>query len=707
MFMLKDPCSKSSKNKLLALIFIVFFIFSVFALSYADSMDDSSDSQGQLQSSTPTIKHSDKQIEIATDWLKSKYKKDKTKQAEKLAEYQNLKTTDIPAFNAQTQKFLNKRFSALLKEAIFGVAGGLGLFLFGMSIMSDALKKSAGKSLKKVLESLTKNPVMAVLLGASATALIQSSSATTVMVVGFVNAGLMTLKQSLCVVLGANIGTTITAWIVSLLGIGAFKITLYALPAIGLGFLLRIGGRNQRFKNLGNIMLGFGILFIGINFMKDGFTPLKDSESVQNALIWLGGNPIYAVLAGTIITVLLQSSSASIAIIQIMAIQGAFGMEWETVLSVTIPFILGDNIGTTITAQLAALQASRNSKRVAMGHTMFNALGVIIILPIVWAGWYADFIQWIVPATVSGVNIIIVKPLIAINLLAPERVIGAPVLNMYSIAFYIAIAHTIFNVCNTIVFLPLIGVLEFVVMKILPVKPDELSQKPVNLEEHLLSSPDLAIGQAKREIVRMTKTSKRAFVSAVDGLMNNDLKLLHKARLAESATDNFQYEITSYLAMLSTKELSEEISSEIPVLLHTINDVERTGDHAVNIAEIAERKIEQHLVFTDSAQQEARDLREKAIQMFDLVIVAFEEHDTESAKKTLDIESIINKKQVEYRRSHVIRMTESVCTAEAGLIFIDLVDNVEKIGDHLTNIAQSVIGGLQWEGFDEKNTYSQ
>ncbi len=563
----------------------------------------------------------------------------------------------------------------MIKDMIFGTIGGLGLFLFGMGIMSDALKKIAGQRMRRILESLTKHRIVAVLVGASITALIQSSSATTVMLVGFVNAGLLSLKQALCVVMGANIGTTITAWLVSILGIGAMKITTYALPAIGVGFLLRVVGRTQKIKSIGNIMLGFGLLFIGISFMKDSFSVLRESARVQEGLIWLGENPILAVLAGTAITMLLQSSSASIAIIQLLAFQGAFGTDWSLVLKVTIPFILGDNIGTTITAQIAALQTGRNSKRVAMGHTIFNCIGVIYMLPLIWSGWFPEIVKWITPFGLS----------------------------QETIMPHIAVAHTVFNVFNTIIFLPIVGWLEFIVMKIMPVTKNELFQQPVVLERHLLSTPVLALEQASREMVRMAQRAKEAVNLAVDGLINDDRRCLDTARSIEDIIDNFQYEITSYLAALSTKELSDEISTEIPVLLHTINDLERAGDHAVNIVEIAERKIEHKLSFSESALGEAQQLKEQINEMFDKIIPALEKNDIEAAKSALTNEENLNKMQVDFRRSHVQRMTENICTPETGLIFIDLVDNIEKIGDHLTNIAQGVIGGLRWDGTEAKS----
>ena len=562
----------------------------------------------------------------------------------------------------------------MVKEMIFGTVGGLGLFLFGMGLMSEGLKKVAGQKIRKLLSALTEHRIIAVLVGAFTTCLIQSSSATTVMTIGFVNAGLLTLKQALCVVLGANVGTTFTAWLVS--GLAMFKITTYALPAVGIGFLVQTLGRTQKIRSTGQVLLGFGILFIGIGFMKDGFSPLQNSQQVQEALIWLGHNPLLAVMAGAVVTMLLQSSSATIAMIQILALNGAFGGDWPTVLRVVIPFILGDNIGTTITAEIAALRTSLAARRTARGHTLFNVIGVLYMLPLAWTGWFGNIVEWITPFKLSQGTIMV----------------------------HIAVAHSTFNIFNTLVFLPLISWLEAIVVKITPAKAADALAKPVVLEEHLLDTPVIAIDQARRGIVRMAEVAKQAVNQAIEGLSENNGKKLELTRETEDAVDNFQFEITSYLAALSRRELSNELAVELPVLLHTVNDLERVGDHAVNIAEIAERKIEQKLYFSNSAQTEAVQLKDEVNQMFDYISTALENNDTEAAKLALVNEKNLNKMQIDFRRSHVRRMTEGFCSPETGLIFIDLVDNMEKIGDHLTNIAQAVIGGLQWEGVEQKTS---
>ncbi len=561
----------------------------------------------------------------------------------------------------------------MVRDIIFGLVGGLGMFLFGMGLMSDSLKKAAGQKLRKLLTALTKHRVIAVLIGASVTCLIQSSSATTVMTVGFVNAGLLTLKQALCVVLGANVGTTFTAWLVS--GLAVFKITTYSMPAIGVGFAIRMLGRTQKVRNIGSILLGFGILFTGIDFMKEGFSPLQNNERVHSALIWFGQYPILAILAGTVVTMLLQSSSATIAMIQILAFNGAFGGDWPTVLRIVVPFILGDNIGTTVTAEIAAIRTSVAARRTARGHTLFNVIGVLYMLPLVWTGWFSNAVEWITPFKLTQGTIMV----------------------------HIAVAHSAFNVFNTIVFLPLIGWLEAIVVKLVPAEPQDVIAKPIVLEEHLLNTPEIAIDQARHEIVRMAKVAKEAVNYAIEGLEESDGKKLELARKTEDVTDTFQYEITSYLAELSTKGLSEELSIELPVLLHTINDLERIGDHAVNITEIAERKINQKQSFSDAAQMEGSKLKSEINQMFDYISTALENTDIQAANAALVNEKNLNKMQVDFRRSHVKRMTDGFCTPETGLIFIDFVDNIEKIGDHLTNIAQAVIGGLQWDGVGTKN----
>ena len=635
----------------------------------------SSGSETETPTSPNTAIQGDKGSGLTEDQINSKlsWLEKERNNPRKAKELRELRKKEPEKFESELEKavFLEK-----VKQAIFGTAfltiGGLGLFLFGMGLMSEGLKKVAGRKLRRIVESMTKRPLIAFLVGAGVTALVQSSSATTVMIIGFVNAALLTLKQAICVIIGTNVGTTVTAWLVSISGIGALRITLYALPAVGIGFFMRTLGKTRKTKSTGQILLGFGILFVGIAFMKQGFEPLEESQKVKAVFIALSEWPLLAILAGTVMTTLLQSSSAAIAIVQLLAMEGAFGDNWETVLNVSIPFVLGSNIGTTITAQLAALQANLNAKRAAWAHTIFNILGVIIAYPFVHLGWFSALV----------------------GLVSPWE------LGPGTIAANIAIAHTIFNVANSAIFLPLSGVLEKLVIKLVPERAGDLTAKPVILEEHLLDTPVIALEQAKREIIRMAKTAKQALENSIDGIVNDDRRKLESARQIEDYLDEFQYEITSYLSVLSRREVSDEVSVELPVLLHSVNDLERIGDHAVNIVEIAERKIEQKLTFSDYALEEAGQLRKEAEQMLDYVIAALENNDAGAARAALVNECNLNRMQMDFRQSHVQRMSENICSPEAGLIFIDLVDNVEKIGDHLTNIAQAVIGGLQWNGVE-------
>ncbi len=560
----------------------------------------------------------------------------------------------------------------MIWSMICNTVGGLGLFLYGMELMSDGLKKGCGQKLRALLEAMTNKSLKGFGVGLIVTAILQSSSATTVMVIGLVNAGLMTLRQAICVIFGTNVGTTITAWVVSLTGLN-IKIANYALPIIAIGFLMQLIGKTQKTKSIGQFILGFGVLFIGLNFMDEAFSGLNDNTAVQN---WLGGfgtRPVLALLAGMGFTFIVQSSSASIAIVQVLAIGGAFGSNWTNVLNAAIPFILGANIGTTITAQIATLRTNVSSRRTAWAHTLFNVVGSLIFLPLVIAGLYSRLVL-----SVSG----------AVGIELGAEGIGAT----------IAVSHTMFNVINSLWFLPFAGIVELIVTRLVRPRKGEIADRSVVLEEHLLDTPALALQQARREILRMIREARAALVSASEAFMNDDRKKIDLTRKLEDLLDEYQFQITSYLVTLSRRELDEEVSVELPILLHMVNDLERVGDHALNIVEITERKVDTKCCFTDEARAEATELFAEAFAMFDHILEALGKNDRQAAHRALTNESQLNKMQVKFRRNHVQRMTTGACTAESGVIFIDIVDNVEKIGDHLTNIAESVIGGVQWTG---------
>ena len=555
----------------------------------------------------------------------------------------------------------------MAKELIFGLIGGLGLFLFGMKIMSEALRKVAGERLRRILQLLTRTPFIGVLVGAAITALIQSSSGTTVMTVGFVNAGLLTLRQAISVVMGANIGTTTTAWLVSFLAI--FKISTYALPAIGVGFLLSLLGRTRNAKSWGQVILGFGLLFLGLGVMKEAFAPLGASEAVKHVMMKFAQYPILGVLVGCVVTMLLQSSSATIATIQVLAFNGLISFESA------IPLILGDNIGTTITAEIASLGTNLTARRTARAHTMFNVIGVAYMLIFVYTNLYPRIIHAIVPGAITKNNIMV----------------------------HIALAHSVFNIFNTfIVFLPGISILERVAIKLTPGKERGLVLAPNLLEKHLLDTPPLAIDQVMKETVRMSETARDAIDRASQAFFSGNMRLKSDVTANEEALDRFQHDITQYLVELSQKNLGRVESEKLPVLLHSVNDLERVGDHAENLMELAERKKEQRLHTSPSAIAELKRMVARVDEMMVFVGSALSNYDSEDAKRALKCEDDLNRMQIEFRASHIERLNKGICLPLSGILFLDFVDNVEKVGDHLTNIAQSVLYGFRWDGVQPK-----
>lgn len=546
-------------------------------------------------------------------------------------------------------------------QLAFMLIGGLGFFFFGMQIMSEGLKKIAGEKLKNILNMVTKTPVVGILTGALVTCFIQSSSATSVMVVGFVNAGLMLLKQAISVIIGANIGTTFTAWLVS--SISAFKATDYALPAVGIGFAISAFARSKDNKFWGQVLLGFGILFIGLEFMKDAFDPLKDSEQFKMLFVKFSDNPLLGITIGAVFTMLLQSSSATIAIIQVLAFNGLLNFESA------IPLFLGMNIGTTITAQLAALGTGLNARRAAMSHTLFNFIGVAYMLIFVYDGMFARFIDFIIPGKVTLKNIM----------------------------FHIAVAHSMFNVINAVVFLPFIGLLEKICIWLVPKRPDEIDLGPQYLEKHLLDTPPIALEQARKETARMLNVASESVSLAVKGFIENNKLHLKSVPKLEEAVDQLQSAITQYLIDISRKDLSEEESQELPVLIHSVNDTERIGDHSENIVELAERKIDQKLPFTEQAVNELRQFWKEIRRMMEDCETALQKDDSALAEEVLRRENIVNKMQIKMKNSHVNRLNEGRCNIKSGIVFMDFIDNLEKIGDHLTNIAQGVKNKMRWE----------
>ena len=550
----------------------------------------------------------------------------------------------------------------MAQEIIFGLIGGLGLFFLGMKMMSESLRKVAGNRLKNTLDILTRRPIIGLFIGTLITMLVQSSSVTTVMTVGFVNAGLLTLKQAISIILGANIGTTLTAWLISFFAL--FKITNYALPAIGAGFFLTMFGKRRSTKMWGNFILGFGLLFTGLGFVKDAFSPLNDSEALKNFLLTFGTYPVLGILFGMFITVLLQSSSATIALLQIMAYSGLISFQ------TCVPVILGDNIGTTVTAQLAAIGTNTTAKRTAMAHTLLNIIGVLYMLLPVYTGWYASFIEYIVPGPITQNNIML----------------------------HIALSHSMFNVINSfVIFLPLIGLLEKLSVKLTRVKPGELEMGPMFLERNLLETPPLALVQARKETGRMITYAREALKGAQKVFFKNDPSLVDTVQKKEEVVDNLQREITHYLIEISERELGTEEAEMIPVLLHCVNDVERVGDHAINILEIAERRIEQKLPLKEKDLSALQKMVVVADEMLKDAHIALMDNDIEAGRRVLKKEKKLDELQVELKEREAKRISKEKVNYLSGIIFNDFVDNMEKIGDHLTNVAQGVLRHLRWD----------
>jgi phosphate:Na+ symporter len=550
----------------------------------------------------------------------------------------------------------------MVQEIVFSLIGGLGLFFLGMKMMSESLRKVAGTRLKNTLNVLTKHPIIGLFIGALVTMLVQSSSATTVMTVGFVNAGLLSLRQAISIILGANIGTTLTAWLVSFFAL--FKITNYALPAIGFGFFLTMFGKKSTVRMWGNFILGFGLLFTGLGVIKDAFSPLQESETLRGFLLTFGTYPILGIFFGMFITVLLQSSSATIALLQILAYSGLINFQ------TCVPVILGDNIGTTVTAQLAAIGTNNAAKRTAMAHTLLNTVGVIYMFVPVYMGWYATFIEWLVPGPVTRGNIML----------------------------HIALSHSLFNVINSlIVFLPLINVLEKLSVQFTRVKPGEMKIGPMYLERHLLNNPTLALEQARKEVDRMINCARKTLRESLKVFFEQDTTLVEKARIKEEVVDNLQREITQYLVELSERGLEKDEAETIPVLIHCVNDVERVGDHAMNILELAERRIDQKLQFKDRDLQELKKMVDVVNRMLEKTHIALVDNDTEAGRSVLENEEKLNTMQVDLKEKQVKRVGKGKVHYLSGIIFNDLVNNLEKIGDHLTNIAQGVLRHLRWD----------
>ncbi len=551
----------------------------------------------------------------------------------------------------------------MVKEVIFGLAGGLGLFLFGMKYLSDGLQKVAGTKLRRILRSLTQNRFRGVALGTIVTSIIQSSSVTTVMLVGLINAGIVSLMQGASVVIGANIGTTITAQII------AFKISKYALPALGIGVAMMLLARKKKMQFWGQVIFAFGMIFLGLATMSGVMKPLKDVPAVTDFFVSLSTNPVLSILLATFFTVAVQSSSASIGMVIALASVGLIDF------TAALYLILGDNIGTTITAWLAAIGGSISARRMACFHSMFNIIGVTYFAILIHSGTFTHLIDIITPGAVTT----------------------------ETIARHIANGHTFFNLFNAFVFLGIMGPVVRLIQRIIPGKDMYISTEFKYLQDKLLSTPEIAIESAKKELLAMAAMVKQTLKTAVDGFFARDKKSIPHVQTQENAIDHLQHDITFYLAKLATQQLTPNLGSQLPPLLHSINDFERISDHAVNIAELTEKAYADNLNFSNKALAEMRTLYAKVEDMFNDTIEAVKQGDTTHATdRVLQQEGEVNMLQVEYLSRHSQRLCERKCNPLCALIYVDFVNNLEKMADHLTNIAQAARGDFLFQNDIDK-----
>jgi phosphate:Na+ symporter len=548
--------------------------------------------------------------------------------------------------------------------------GGLGLFIYGMNMMSDGLKTIAGGRMKRLLEILTNNRIMGVLVGSIVTMLVQSSSTTTVMVVGFVNAGIMNLLQATGVIMGANIGTTITAQMIAL------KVTRLAPIAIAIGAAMFLFAKKKKNKQIGTIILGFGILFTGIDFMSGAMEPLRDHEGFKNLLISFSRNPVLGVIAGFTLTAVIQSSSASIGLLQALAISGAFSnVPGVSPFALTIPILLGENIGTCVTAMISSISASIVAKRAALIHFLIKVIGtawVLIVLGIV--------------------NMIFVDTNPVYNLIANisgTTLIGGQVVP--DVARQIANTHTIFNVLNTLVQLPLAAILVRLAEKILPGEEKEDLGGLKFLDDRIMENPAIAVGQAMKETVRMAKFSLENVNTAMSAFFNKDEKLIEQVMEREKGINQLERGITKYLVKLSNSNLLEKDYIRTTNLYHTTNDVERIGDHAENLAELAQFVIDNRLLFSDIAINELKDMISRVDSVVSDSITSLENDDIELAKTIYSQEEEIDQLEEDLRDRHIERLNKQLCHPSSGVIFLDIVSNLERIADHATNISKTVM----------------
>lgn len=530
---------------------------------------------------------------------------------------------------------------------ILSMAGGLGLFLFGIRTMGDGLENAAGAKLKRMLEVLTGNRFLAVLVGFVVTAIIQSSTATTVMVVGFVNAGMMSLAQAVGVIMGANIGTTVTSLLIAL------NFSSVAAASVLVGVILMLVSKKTVVKNLGAIFTGFGLLFLGIDMMSDSMAPLRESAGFMNFIVTVSESPLrplFGIILGIVMTAVLQSSSASVGVLQTLAMQGLVPLKFSVFV------LFGQNIGTCLTALFSTVGAKKNSKRAAVIHLLFNLIGTGIFILIALLTPYVEWIEKLSPDPMAQ----------------------------------IAISHIVFNIVSTVVMFPFAKALVKLSCLLVPGKDDSESEMHCKfIDDRLLNTPPFAVMQVSKEVARMAKLARDNFETSAHALINRSDKDLDKVMENEEIINYLNHHITSYLVKLNALDITDSDSDYIARVFHAINDIERVGDHAINLAEAAQHNIGEGLKFSDPAREELNQLCGSVVTLLERSMAAFDNQSLSDneAKELSDLEEHIDDLTLECQDSHIFRLNRKECNTEAGMLYLNTITDFERVGDHAINIA--------------------
>ena len=529
---------------------------------------------------------------------------------------------------------------------LFAFLGGVGLFLYGMELLGGGLQQAAGARLQKVLQSLTGVPVMGVILGALVTATLQSSTATTVMSVGLVNAGVMTLKQAFSVVMGANIGTTLTAQLI------AFNLTDYFTVMIFIGVMIRVFAKRKSGQFIGQIILGFGLLMLGMKVLSGAAAPMRSSPMFVDFISRFADNPVLGVFVGVILTIIIQSSAATVGILMVMAGQGLLPLEGA------IPVLLGDNIGTCLTAIVAASRSNASAKQVALSHVLFNSFGCVIF--IIFMPLFIKIVLAISPAE--------------------------------DIARQIANSHSAFNVLNTMIFLPLITPFTHLIEKLMPDKGEKISVKPQYLNDAMLETPSIAIVLAEKEVIRMGEIAKKNLHVAVESLGEYDANKVNYVLDHEPVVDKLNEEITIYLTHISEKGLGGALSAKHMALMHACIDLERVGDHAQTLAKRSRKIFEENIPLSQEARKEIVYLGGLMETALDISLQSFATNDAKLAEEGWAACRQVKAAQKEMRKNHIRRLNEGLCHPDSGLVFLEILINMKRTSDHAKNISQMVLG---------------